>query len=207
MTSPKDTLPGALRRLGLAVSAGALVAMSAGAQEVESGAYKPAPVAGHPVFDLRVGVDRMDMSHPYICGELSPLGWLSIEGCGTGNGFLHHGDEPDMAHFRTRIKTVGIDKGRAEADLLFGAGFAEVQRTADEKGFKFGKAREEQPIEAAGPEVSAAIKSRVWLDNGGRTYVSGDLSAGAALIPAAPAVIGRGGPVVPFAAFTVGMGF
>lgn len=184
-----------------------MLASPARAQEVSSGAYKPAPVAGHPVFDLRVGVDRMDQSHPYICGELSPLGWLSVEGCGTGSGFLHQGNEPDMAHFRTRIRTVGLDKGRTEVDLLVGAGFAEVQRTADRPGFKFGKATEPEPIEAAGPEASVAAKSRVWLDNGGRTYLSGDLSAGAAVIPGAPEVIGRGGPVVPFAALTVGLGF
>lgn len=181
--------------------------VAARAQSVESETYVPAPVAGHPVFDMRVGVDRMDQSHPYICGELTPLGWLSIEGCGTGSGFLHHGDEPEMAHFRTRIRAVGIDKGRAELDLLVGAGFAEVQRTADRAGFKFGPATEPDPIEAAGPEASIGAKSRLWLDNGGKTYVSGDLTAGAAVIPGAPEVMGRGGPVVPFAALTFGLGF
>ena len=156
---------------------------------------------------MRVGVDRMDQTHPYLCAEVSPTGWLSVEGCGTGQGVLHQGDEPDMAHFRTRFRTIGLDRGRAEVDLLVGAGFAEVQTTRDRPGFKFGKATEEQPIEAAGPEASVATKSRLWLDNGGKTYMSADLSAGAAIIPAAPEVIGRGGAVVPFAAFTVGLGF
>lgn len=203
-TRPSPATP-ARRRLGLAVALA--FAVPATAQEVSSETYKPAPVAGHPVFDLRVGVDRIDQQHPYLCGEISPLGWLSIEGCGTGNGFLHHGDEPDMAHFRTRFRTVGIDKGRAELDLLVGAGFAEVQRTADEHGFKFGKATEPDPIEAAGPEASVGLKSRMWLDNGGKTYLSGDLTGGAAVIPAAPDVLGRGTPVVPFAGLTVGLGF
>lgn len=179
----------------------------AAAQEVHSETYKPAPVAGHAVFDMRVGIDRIDQNHPYICAEVAPLGWWTLEGCGTGNGFLHHGDEPDMAHFRTRFRTVGVDRGRAEADLLVGAGFAEVQRTADEHGFKFGKATEEHPVEAAGPEASVGLKSRIWLDDGGKTYVSGDLTGGAAFIPAAPAVLGRGTPLVPFAGLTVGLGF
>ena len=112
-----------------------------------------------------------------------------------------------MAHFRTRARALGLDRGRAELDLLVGAGFAEIQRTADAHGFKFGKPTEAHPIEAAGPEASLALKGRLWLDNGGRTYASADLSAGAAAIAGAPQVLGHGGTLVPFAALTVGLGF
>lgn len=166
------------------------------------------PVAGHPVFEMRIGVDRVDVGHPFVCAELSPLRWLSVEGCGTGSGFLHHDpDYPDMAHFRARANVFGVGEGRTTADLLVGAGFAEVQTTADEPGFKFGQAKEPDQVEAAGPEASVSMKGRLWLDNTGRTYATADLNAGAALIPAAPEVLGQDGPVVPFAALTFGLGF
>jgi len=166
------------------------------------------PVAGHPVFDMRIGADRIDVGHPFICAEAAPLKWLSVEGCGTGSGFLHHDpDYSDMAHFRARGRVFNTGEGRTSADVLVGLGFAEVQTTADEAGFKFGKATEPDPIEAAGPEASVSIKGRLWLDGGGRTYATADLNAGAAVIAAAPEVLGQEGPVVPFAALTVGLGF
>ena len=171
-------------------------------------AFLQRPIAGHPVLDVRIGVDRLDVGHPFVCAEVSPLRWLSVEGCGTGAGFLHHDpDFPDMAHFRARARIVGVGDGRTSADVLVGAGFAEIQSTADQPGFKFGPAREAEPIEGAGPEVSVSLKGRLWLDSGGRTYATGDLNVGAAAIASAPEVIGTDGPIVPFAALTFGLGF
>ena len=195
------------RGLVLAVVSVAIFTTPALAQEVETRAFVPKPIAGHPVLDFRVGVDRVGAKHPVICAEVAPAGWWSIEGCGTGSGVLHHGNEADMAHFRARLRTAGIDHGRTEVDFLLGLGIAEVQTTADEPGFKFGAPVDANPIEAAGPEASVAAKGRLWLDNGGRTYTSADLSVGVAAIPGAPAVLGQQGPVVPFAALTVGLGF
>ncbi len=88
-----------------------------------------------------------------------------------------------------------------------GAGFAEVQSGMDQTGFRFGRAASDDQVEAAGPEASISVKGRLWVDDGGRTYVTADLNAGAAYIEAARTVIGHGGPVVPFAAATVGYGF
>ncbi|HHO51587.1 MAG TPA: hypothetical protein ENK18_12115 [Deltaproteobacteria bacterium] len=179
-----------------------------GWSQSSSQAFKPRPIAGHAVLDLRVGVDRIDTQHPFLCAEISPLSWLSVEGCGTGSGFLHQDpNAPDMAHFRTRARAASVSLGRTTADLLLGAGFAEVQRTADQPGFLFGPQRDSEQIEAAGPEASASIKGRYWLDAGGRTYAAADLNAGVAAIPAAPVVIGNGGPIVPFASLTLGFGF
>jgi hypothetical protein len=178
------------------------------AAELDSEAYAPRPIAGHAVFDLRIGVDSVDGKHPYLCGEVLPLKWLSVEGCGTGSGILHHGDEPDLAHFRSRIRALHLDAARVTGDLLVGVGFAELQRTTDKPGFKFGKAKEDAPVEAAGAELSLSTKARVWLDDGGRTYATADLNAGAAYIPGAPAVMGgTTKPLVPFAAITAGIGF
>lgn len=177
----------------------------AGALDSEA-VFEPRPLAGRPVFDLRLGVTRADPTqHPYICAEGAPLPWLTLEGCGTGSGFLHHGDEPDMAHFRTRLQLVDAQKGRADGALLAGVGFAEVQRGIDEHGFRFGEATTEDQNEAAGPEASLGAKGRLWFDP--RAYLVMDVTTGVAYIPAAPTVIGRGGPVVPFAAVSAGLGF
>ena len=178
------------------------------AQEVSGETYLQRPVAGHPVFDFRAGVDTQSAgSHPYLCAEGYPLRWLSLEGCGTGSGFLHHGSEPEMAHFRARITGVHHAWGRVGLDGLVGAGFAEVQQGEDQIGFKFGKPTQTTAIEAAGPEASVGVKGRLWLDQGGRTYATGDLTGGAAVIAGAPEVLGHGGAAVPFGALTVGVGF
>lgn len=181
------------------------LATPAYAGEVASRTFVPRPVAGHAVFDMRVGSDSTGDFRPYLCAEGHPTAWLGFEACGTGSGFLHNADAPDMAHFRVRGRALTVQRGRVGADLVFGLGFAEIQSTADAPGFQFGRARTEQPIEAAGPEASVSVKSRVWLDE--RAYLVADANVGAAYIEAAPQVIGRGGPTVPFAALTVGLGF
>ena len=71
-------------------------------------------------------------------------------------------------------------------------------------GFRFGR-QEEGAVEAAGAEASLSVKGRFYTTPG--TYLVADVNAGAAYIPGAPQVFGRGGPVVPFAAATVGLGF
>jgi hypothetical protein len=111
-----------------------------------------------------------------------------------------------MAHFRTRGRLWGIDQQRTELDLLVGAGFAEIQVAEDAHGFKFGKAQSTEQVEAAGPELSLSAKGRLWIDKGGRTYVTADINAGVAHIPAAPVVTGGSSTALPFAAFTVGFG-
>lgn len=177
----------------------------------DSAVFVATPVAGHPVFDLRVGVDQTSASpvgpdRPVLCGELYPLAWLSIEGCGTGSGLLHDANALEMAHFRTRARLASAQSARVQGDLLLGAGFAEIQSTFDHPGFKFGRAREPNPIEAAGPEGSFSVKGRYFLGERGRSHLTADLNVGTAIVPAAPDVAGIG-PVVPFAAFTMGFGF
>ena len=184
-----------------------LAIMTALAQETDSRTISRRPVAGHAVFDLRAGVQASDLQHAYICAEGSPTAWLSLEACGNGSGVLHQSPSPDLAHFRSRVRAAGASVGRLDADLLFGVGFAELQRTADQPGFKFGRARADDQVEGAGPEASVSVKGRFWTDAGGRTYVSADLNAGAAVIPAATTILDQDGPVVPFGALTVGLGF
>jgi len=182
-----------------------LLALSAQADDgVKQRTFVRRPLAGRPVFDLRVGAQSIDGRHPYLCGEGNPLAWLSIEACGTGAGILHQSPGYDMAHFRARVRALHAQTDRADIDLLVGAGFAEVQVGQDRGGFRFG---EQAPgsVEAAGAEASLSVKGRFYTTPG--TYLVADVNAGAAVIPGASAVFGRGGPVVPFAAATVGLGF
>jgi hypothetical protein len=168
-------------------------------------AVKARPLAGRPVLDLRVGASTNTGPHPQICLEGYPLASVSLEACGTGAGFLHQDDAPDMAHFRGRWTALRGARGATDAALLVGAGFAEIQSTADKPGFRFGEAVEPNQVEAAGPEASVSAKARFWMHE--RTYIVADVNAGAAYIPGAPTVIGEGGPVVPFGQVTVGLGF
>ena len=181
-----------------------VVAQSASAgTETEGRAVRP--LAGHAVLDLRVGGDTTQGHHPTICLAGFPLERLSIEACGTGSGVLHHDDAPDLAHFRARFTVLQAEGRSTDLALLAGAGFAEVQRTADEPGFRFGEPTEPDPVEAAGPEVSASVQGRYWFLP--KAYAIADVNAGVAAVPGAPAVLGHGGPAVPFASVTLGLGF
>jgi hypothetical protein len=173
----------------------------------ETGSVASKPVAGHAVLDLRIGVLRTDpSSHPYVCLEGAPLAWLSVEGCGTGSGFLHHGDEPDLAHFRVRGRVLQRQSGRFDGSVLAGLGFAEAQRGVDPAGFDFGAAEDRADgASGAGPEASVSLSGRYWAFPA--AYVIVDANAGAAVIPAAPTVTGQSGPVVPFAVLSAGLGF
>lgn len=174
------------------------------------GTMAVAPVAGHPVLDVRVGAGAapsptgLDPSHPVICVEGSPLARLSLEACGNGAGVLHRAPVDDMAHFRARWAVVDHEGGRLEPALLVGAGLAEIQRGEDAPGFVFGPGGD-GAVEAAGAELSTSGKLRFWLTP--QTNLSLDANVGAAWIPGAREVWGTDGPLVPFGMLTVGAGF
>ena len=165
------------------------------------------PLAGHPVFDIRMGVDAVGSGdtqvQPYFCGEVAPLSVVSIEACGNGSGILHRTDGPDVAHFRMRTSLMNRQRGKLGTMVMLGLGLTEVQRSLDEPGFRFGQAGEGQ-VEASGPEASVGVKARYWVS--GQSYLIGDLTAGSGYVVGAPTVMGWSSPVVPFASFTVGMG-
>lgn len=173
------------------------------------------PVAAHPVFELRAGVDARPggpgegPTRPYLCGELTPLARVGIEACGNGAGVLQDAQLSDFAHFRARVTAVQRQVGRWDLDVLAGVGWAEVQRGQDAAGFRFGEAQAGQ-VEAAGAEASVSLKARAWVHE--RAYGTVDLNLGTAVIPGAPEVLGTpqgpgAGPVVPFGSITAGVGF
>lgn len=182
---------------------------------VDSATVLRQPIAAHPVFELRAGVDarpggpREGPARPYLCGELTPIRRVSLEGCGNGAGVLQDEQLSDFAHFRLRVAAVQQQIGHWDIDVLPGLGWAEVQRGKDAPGFRFGAAEPGQ-VEAAGAEASISVKARVWVHQ--RVFGTVDLNTGAAIIPGAPQVLGTpqtagAGPLLPFASLTAGVGF
>lgn len=178
----------------------------AGGVHVQHGG--PQPLAEHAVFDLRVGLNGTLQSdgqiRPDLCAEVSPFRRLGFEACGNGSGVLLPHDGPDMAHFRLRAAPLVHASGNVDGRVMVGAGFTEVQRSADRPGFRFGEADPAQ-VEAAGPEVSVGAKGRLWVTPA--SHIVLDVVAGTAFIPGAPAVMGWSSPVVPFFSLSTGMGF
>lgn len=173
-------------------------------------AVTPRPIAGHPVLELRGGVDTTGLGRdkaplPTICAEVTPVDRVSLEACGNGAGVLHTADVPDTMHIRLRYAVARIRQGAAETSLVVGAGITEVTNGADAPGLRFGTATSADQVEAAGTEVSAAAKVRWWPH--ARAYVTFEIGGGAAWIPAAPTVVGSSGPLVGFGGVTVGAGF
>lgn len=180
--------------------------------EVRDGAlstFARKPLAGRPVLDLRVAasgpVGLDDMEHPTLCVAGLPHRRLVLEGCGNGSGFLHQDPAPELMHLRALGVVAEHIRERVDLSVLAGVGLAELQVAADEPGFKTGPAQDEDPVEAAGPELSAGLKGRWWVLPG--AYLVGDVNVGAAHIPAAPEVLDRGGAVVPFGTVGIGLGF
>jgi hypothetical protein len=184
------------------------ISMAAQAGALQLRTELPRPVAGHAIFDLRLGMNGIlqadEQVRPDLCAEVSPMRRISVEACGNGSGVLHQNDGPDMAHFRLRGAPIVFGDGAMDGRVLVGAGFTEVQRASDQPGFRFGEANE-TAVEAAGPEVSVGLKGRFWVTP--HSHIAVDVVAGSAYIPGAPSVMGWESPVVPFVSLSTGMGF
>lgn len=177
-----------------------------GSEGTEAKSFKSRPVAGWALMDMRVGIDTAAQAqHPYICAEIHFLKWVSIEGCGTGAGFLHDAKGIDLAHFRTRVTAYTYEYGRFDMGIHPGIGFAELQVGPDKLGFQFGKAKTTDQNEGAGFDASISGKGRIWIHE--HTYVVFDANVGLAVIPSAPVILDGGHPIIGYGALTVGMGF
>ncbi len=154
-------------------------------------------------LNLRVGAASTDANgRPTLCLEAAPPWILSVEGCGTGQGFLHDEAGRELAHFRAKL---AFDLGESEGEALrlrVGLGFAELQIGDDDPGFVFSRA---DPVETAGPEAPLSLQGLLALGRGFELVAN--LVAGLALLPRAGTLRVPQSEWQPFAGIEVGAGF
>jgi hypothetical protein len=163
------------------------------------------PDAPRNFGNFRAGAgSSSENGHAYLCLEGSPLWFVSIEGCGTGSGFLHEDDAPETAHFRTKLSP-GIWKWnegflQPHVDL----GFAELQVGEDTSGFDFAGTGPDG-VETAGPEAGLGIRLLYPLSR--MVEIVGDASVSYAWMPHAPDLVDPHSEHQLTASFTLGVGF
>jgi hypothetical protein len=156
-------------------------------------------------INLRVGGASTDTTGvPTICMEVRAVARLSVEGCGTGSGFLHSQSGGEMAHFRAKWQVLGRVAGGGKLRLHGGVGFAELQLDADRPGFDFGSPRGSR-IETAGPEGSLSLS---WLRPMGAGWeLIANTTGGLAWLPYADELAAPQDRAQPFVSFELGVGW
>ncbi|MFP2926263.1 hypothetical protein ACLESO_13805 [Pyxidicoccus sp. 3LG] len=172
--------------------------------EARTRAEPPSPVRNFG--NLRVGGSTANGNgRPELCLELSPVSFLSVEGCGTGSGFLHGDPEPEVAHFRTKLRLVSFDVERwGTFQPFLAAGMAEAQVGEDDPGFQFG-GTDARRVSTAGPELGLGLRFLRPLAAG--FELVGDLNVGMAWLPHAPDLVKPGDTWLPSASLSFGVGF
>jgi hypothetical protein len=155
--------------------------------------------------NLRVGAASTDTTGvPTICMEVRAVARLSVEGCGTGSGFLHSQSGGEMAHFRAKWQVLGRVAGGGKLRLHGGLGFAELQLDADRPGFDFGSPQGSR-IETAGPEGSLSLS---WLRPMGAGWeLVANTTGGLAWLPYADELAAPQERAQPFVSFELGVGW
>jgi hypothetical protein len=155
--------------------------------------------------NLRIGASSATQNgRPELCLDVAPLPFLSIEGCGTGAGFLHQDPQPELAHFRAKWKLADIEAGKLWVQPQLMAGFAEMQVREDVPGFQF-RGVSESGSATAGAEVGASVRTLMPSKNGVE-FVT-EMSAAAAWLPHAEQLIIPQSKVQPSFTISFGVGF
>lgn len=155
-------------------------------------------------FNLRAGLSSADQNdRPVICLEVAVHWGLSVEGCGTGAGILHHDDGGELAHFRAKYSLIERKTLAGKLRGQVGAGFAELQLGDDEPGFNFGDP--DGSDSAAGPEGALALQLLTHIGRGFELVTSA--SAGVAVIPGADRLSAPQPETQLFASFEIGIGW
>jgi hypothetical protein len=156
-------------------------------------------------INLRVGAASTDTTGvPTICMEVRAVARLSVEGCGTGSGFLHSQSGGEMAHFRGKWQVLGRVAGGGKLRVHGGLGFAELQLDADRPGFDFGSPSDSR-IETAGPEGSLSLS---WLRPMGAGWeLIANTTGGLAWLPYANELAAPQDRAQPFVSFELGVGW
>lgn len=152
--------------------------------------------------NLRVGASTADDNRrPAICAEVGVAWGISIEGCGTGSGFLHRDDGGEMAHFRAKK----ILATRGAVALAAGLGFAELEVGRDDPGFDFGTPDSREPTAVAGPD--AALSARYLAPLGRGFELIANMALGVAYFQHAPELAVPQRRTQPYASFEIGVGW
>jgi hypothetical protein len=139
-----------------------------------------------------------------MCLEVSPLPFLSVEGCGNGSGLLHGEDAPEVAHFRAKVRLASLRRGSLWIEPQLGAGFAELQLGRDAPGFHF-SGTDPDGLETSGFEGTAAVRTILPLSPSWDAIAV--VSFSVAYLPHAPQLARPLAPVQPSLAVSVGVGF
>lgn len=154
--------------------------------------------------NLRLGGASSDENgRPTVCLEVRAIAGLSIEGCGTGSGFLHNEQGRSLTHFRGKW---AVDRRVLAGGVMqtqLGLGMTELQVSTDRPGFVVSP--EQGGVEAVGPEAMVGLQ---WLRpiDGGWEFIL-NANAGLSWIPGAEALIAPQDTLQPFVAFEVGAGW
>jgi hypothetical protein len=162
-----------------------------------------APKAERNYGNLRVGASSASR-RPELCAEVSPLARLGLEACGTGSGFLHRDPEPELAHFRAKLRLASFHSPLGFFEPAVALGFAELQVGEDGPGFHFGGTGP-YGVETAGAELGASL--RLIRAVGAGFDLLGELNLSAAYLPHAPKLLRPGAALAPSISFTFGAGF
>ena len=153
--------------------------------------------------NLRIGASS-SVTRMLLCGEVGgPIG-LSIEGCGTGSGFLHSDPDREIAHFRLKWSPRTLRAGSAWFAPAVGVGFAELQLGQDSPGFQFG-GTDATRTATSGFEATTSV--RLMMPAGKGVELIADLALSLAYLPHAPSLITPEDEWQPGVAFTVGIGY
>ncbi len=153
--------------------------------------------------NFRVGAS-LSARRPTLCLELAPLDRLSVEGCGTGSGFLHQDPEPEVAHFRAHFRLTSWKAPIGWLQTRLSAGFAELQVGEDSSGFHF-NGTGPTGVETAGPEVGASLRALLPVYSG--FELVGELGLNVAWFRHAPQLLRPQSAWQPGASLSFGVGF
>jgi hypothetical protein len=161
-----------------------------------------APEAPTTYVNLRIGAST-GTHRPEFCGEVG-IWRISVEGCGSGSGFLHHDSNPELTHFRAKFKISSTKTPLGWLETRAMAGFAELAIGSDDGGFAFGGTNASR-TSTAGPELGASLRLAYPLWVGFELLA--ELSASLAFFNFAPQLLQPQAMLQPSAGLSIGAGW
>jgi hypothetical protein len=177
----------------------------AGAEPVDDRSNRPS-FANVPPYRLnfRAGLASDQLQRPAMCLEVA-LWSASIEGCGTGSGFLYDAAGRDLAHFRMNVPVTRYSAWGGSAALRAGLGFAELEVGEDRPGFQFGDPAPAERGAVAGPDAAMSFQ---WTRPVGRGFeLVGTATAGLAWFASADRLIVPQAHFQPYVSAEIGFGW